>query len=300
VSTQGAIPSISASVDSLGGVVALRELMSVGCDRRAIERAAHRRDIVRVRPGVYASMGADPFVVRAARVGGKLAGASAARALGWWSPPSHPLTVEVPRSATRLRDPDDPSVRLDYSREDVRILWSGARELQFGTVSGIEIVRQILSLEQPAFATAVIDSALRVSAISRFELDDLARSLPPARRRVLRLASGEPESGTESVLAAHLAMAGVNVRAQAPVPFTKNGRFDFLIGDRLVIECDSETHHGGREQRLRDLRRDALAVGWGFVVLRFDYQQVLFDIDSVMATILACVERGEHRHPRRK
>ncbi len=294
------IPSIGAAIDSLGGVVAIRELLGCGFERHVIERAAHRGDIVRVRPGVYATVGADASVVRAARVGGILAGASAAFARGWWSPPGHPLTVEVPRSAARLRDPDDCTQRLDCSREDVRVLWTGVSRPRFGRVSAIDIVRQVLSLEQPAFATAVVDSALRLSAVSRIELEELAMTLSPSQRRVMALASGVPESGTESILAAHLAMAGIEVRAQARVPFTKNGRFDFLIGDRLVIECDSETHHGGREQRLRDLRRDTRAVGWGFVVLRFDYQQVVFDIDTVMATVVACVERGEHLRGHRR
>ena len=68
-----------------------------------------------------------------------------------------------------------------------------------------------------------------------------------------------------------------------------------MHGDRLVIECDSEQHHGSCEQRLRDLRRDAVLACLGFIVLRFDWQQIFFEPDEVVAALLRRVELGLHR-----
>ena len=111
---------------------------------------------------------------------------------------------------------------------------------------------------------------------------------------MLALADPRSESGTESILRVHLALAGVIARAQVPIPFAPLERFDLVIGDRLVIECESAEFHGGEEQRLRDLRRDAQAVGYGFIVLHYDYAQVMFDIETVLAGILVYVDQGLH------
>jgi very-short-patch-repair endonuclease len=81
---------------------------------------------------------------------------------------------------------------------------------------------------------------------------------------------------------------------QVRVPLTDLDRLDLLVGDRLVVECDSEAHHGSPEQRVRDLRRDAALAALGFIVLRFDYRQVLFEPDAVRAAVRGYVSRGLH------
>ncbi|WP_062464933.1 endonuclease domain-containing protein [Demequina soli] len=63
---------------------------------------------------------------------------------------------------------------------------------------------------------------------------------------------------------------------------------------RVVVECDSEAAHGGREARLRDNERDAELAVLGLVTLHFDYT-VLRDrpdwcrtmLDAAVATRLA-------------
>lgn len=290
--------TLESTLRSLGGVAHVRSLGELGIPNSQVERAAAAGVIARVRPGVYAALDADVQLVRAARVGGRLAGASAARARGLWVPPGRLLTVEVSRGSTHLRDPDDPGRALVRGREDVRILWSGgSRPLRhaFGVAPIADMLGQLVATEPEEYVVAVLDSLLRRSDTSRFDLELAAAGLSAAGRALVHLVDHRAESGSESVVRIRLARAGCAAIPQVRIPFTDLERMDLLVGDRLVIECDSEQHHGGREQRLRDLRRDARLACLGFIVLRFDWQQVFFDPDEVLAAVLKYVELGLHQ-----
>jgi very-short-patch-repair endonuclease len=159
----------------------------------------------------------------------------------------------------------------------------------------LETLRQCVLTEPEHVAVAILDSALRSAPIGTIDLAIVQRSLPQRHARVFSLVDRAAESGTESILRVLLAQVGVVARPQAAIPFSDLGRVDLLVGDRLVIECDSEAHHGGAGSRLRDLRRDAALAALGFIVLRFDFAQVMFDSDSVLAAVQAYVDRGLHR-----
>ncbi len=82
------------------------------------------------------------------------------------------------------------------------------------------------------------------------------------------------------------------------MPLGGNQRADLLIGDRLLIECDSEKHHAEPANRRADLLRDESLMALGYVVLRLDYKQVFNDPAGVVAGIAAIVARGDHLSPR--
>jgi hypothetical protein len=289
--------ALDSALRSLGGVSHVRGLAQLGFPHARVERAAAAGSIIRVRPGVYASLRADTELVRAARVGGRLAGASAARAQGFWVPPFRPLTVEVSRGSSHLRDPDDPGRFLDRNRGDVRILWSGgSRPLHrsFGIAPLADMLRQLVATEPEEYVVAVMDSLLRRSEASRFDLERAALGFATAARGLVALVDDRAESGSESVVRVLLTRAGCAPVPQVRIPFTDLDRMDLLVGDRLDIECDSEEHHGGREQRLRDLRRDARLASLGFIVLRFDWRQVFLDPEEVVSAVMKYVELGLH------
>lgn len=279
-----------------GAVAHISTLRSAGFSPDLVERTAAEGGILRVRRGIYASPWASRELVRAARVGGRLAGTSAARAHGLWTPPGSDLVVEVSNSATRLRDPDDASRPLG-DRNDVRVLWAAEpRPIAqgIGLSPVLDTLRQCILTEPEHIAVAVLDSALRTHPMESLDLARVESSLPHRYWPLFRLVNRAAESGTESVLRVLLHRAGVIARPQVRVPLSDLERMDLLVGDRLVIECDSEAHHGGRKQRLRDLRRDAQLAALGFIVLRFDYAQVLFDPESVLAAVLSYIDRGLH------
>lgn len=70
---------------------------------------------------------------------------------------------------------------------------------------------------------------------------------------------------------------------------------DALIGDRLIVQLDGFAHHSSARERERDLKADARLVLLGYTVLRFSYQQVFFEPQSVAATIGLAMAQGLHR-----
>lgn len=276
----------------LGGVAHLAAFIRAGVSADAVQRAARAGRLIRVRHGVYALLDADEQVVRAARVGGRLAGASAAARLGLWAVPRHGLVVSVHRTA-RLLDPDSGAPMRE--RPDVRVLWSASTETRrYGLVDPTTALLQVARMERPEYAQAVWDSALRRSLLTRPELVGLAERLPQRCREVALVVDGRMESGTESVLRSLLRAEGIRARPQQRIPFTDLERVDFVIGDRLVVEVDSEAYHGSQEHRRRDRRRDALLACLGFIVLRFDYWQIIDEPDTVVAAVRAYVDAGLH------
>ncbi len=99
------VPSVTHAITHLGGVARLGELRSLGLSDDAVQRAVGT-EVIRVRHGIYATPDAPPLLVRAARVGGALAAASAAPLHHLWQPPSrHTLDVSVRPEARGLLHP---------------------------------------------------------------------------------------------------------------------------------------------------------------------------------------------------
>jgi very-short-patch-repair endonuclease len=66
---------------------------------------------------------------------------------------------------------------------------------------------------------------------------------------------------------------------------------DFVCREeRLIIEIDGATHATDEERR-RDARRAAILVERGYRIARFENHEVYGNIDGVLETILAALER---------
>ena len=141
---------------------------------------------------------------------------------------------------------------------------------------------------------AVTDSVLR-QGISPDELmadiltadPSLLHSMTKLMARTSRLS----ESGTESLLRHDLVSARLRVRAQV---WIGSDRVDLLVGDRLVLECDSRAHHTRLDRYTADRLRDQRLAALGFHVLRFTYHQLVHDRSSVVALVLDLTRRGVH------
>ena len=219
-----------------------------------------------------------------------MAGVSALSHLGLWTPPgtsARALTVEVHVAlSAHLGAEDFVGVRVCWMRQ--------LPEPQFG-VAPLEatLARAANDLPLP-FAVAVLDSALRATPLTPVELQFLAAGWRPKARAAAALVDGRSESGTESVLRVLLREAGIHSTPQAPLPIGDVARADLLVGDRLVIECDSEAHHAGSANRRADLQKDESLLALGFIVYRPDYRHVFDDPAGVVATVAALVSRGDH------
>jgi very-short-patch-repair endonuclease len=118
----------------------------------------------------------------------------------------------------------------------------------------------------------------------------LEQSLPRRLRELLRLIDGRAEAGTETLARLGLAPLGRHVEIQVSVG---KHRLDILIDGWLNIEIDSEEWHG--KDRLKFSRRDTWLVGRGFVVLRFDYAEVMFEWEACLAAVRTTLSVGPPR-----
>jgi very-short-patch-repair endonuclease len=145
-------------------------------------------------------------------------------------------------------------------------------------------------------ALAVADSALRdgEQAMLRRVSRSARGPRSPQVRRVAEAARSEAANPFESVLRAiALDVRGLNVEPQQLVTSTTPWvRPDLVDRDlKIAIEADSFEWHGGREALTRDARRYNLLVADGWLVLRFAWEQVMFDPAYVHGVLAAVVQR---------
>ncbi|MCH1884272.1 DUF559 domain-containing protein [Agrococcus sp. ARC_14] len=263
------------------GVLTAAQLLSGGWTKAQLARAVRERSLQRLRDGWFAQDGADAAVIAAVRAGGCLSCASALRARGVWVPEA--LTV---RSHTR------------YPRRAGKRGCSphGGRPAVAQAVDELEIAfRCLLKCGSAEDVVVVADSLVQLRMATQHELEQWLRDAP-VRIQLLADPFDRAESGTESMVRVRLRLLGIMVRPQ--ISIWEGMRVDLLVGDRLVIECDSKAFHSDWEQQQADRARDRQLAARGYLPLRLTYRQIVDDWPNVERDILAIIRRGDHRWPR--
>jgi very-short-patch-repair endonuclease len=144
-------------------------------------------------------------------------------------------------------------------------------------------------------ALIVLESARHLGLIDSTEVSDLIAGAP--RRSAPGLSRFDPrsESGTETRVRLFLARLGYGVRPQ--VVIRGIGRVDLLVGESLIIECDSRAHHTGEETYRRDRERDLVAAALGYRVIRLTWEQVFLDWEATRALLLEHLRTRLYRRP---
>ncbi|MET0885963.1 MAG: DUF559 domain-containing protein [Mycetocola sp.] len=282
------------AVAALGGVAQKQRILSLGVPASALFTAVAQGLLFRPMQGWYALPTADQSVIRAVRLGGCLGCVSAAGHHGLATPPGDPLHVWVHPTASRLRTPADKHVRFQPAIDrNATLHWN-----RLDGVSRHTLVLPLhLALLQIAgcmpldYAVAIFDSALYRKKISAPALSALIGTWPKRLQSVAEYIDGRAESFPESIFRVRLRLAGLTCRIQ--VRALDAFRLDVVIGDRLHIEING-LHHHGSDRFEADHARGATLSGVGFITLRFTYRQVLYDWPTVLSTISAAIERGDH------
>lgn len=252
-------------------------LRAAGFTTRAISRSVAAGRLIRLRRGVYAVEGADPSVLSAARMGGRLTCVSALSQMGAWTMPHHALHVRVASGTTVIRGPGR---RLHWTQERLGDhLWID------DPATALALAVDCLDLRA---AVVLVDSVVNRGIMSA---DAVVRLLlaSPRGRMLLKLHDGRAESGIETL--ARLALRSRNLRVRIQVPIRGIGRVDILIGDRLVLETDGREWHDDFE---RDRARDRALIVRGYLVIRASYRQVMNEWPLIESQILELVRRREH------
>ena len=144
-------------------------------------------------------------------------------------------------------------------------------------------------------ALAVFDSALRsgYSHARLIRLVEAARGRQVRRMRELAreaspLAANPFESALRSI---GRTVRGLHVRPQVPLYGSEFlGQPDLVDRElKIILEADSYEWHGGRAALAKDARRYNMFVVHGWLVLRFAWEDVMFDPDYVREVIAAVV-----------
>lgn len=229
--------------------------------------------------------GADPLVRAAVKSGGVLGCVSALKFWGVWTPPLPELHTR--RSEFKQLLPDRPGILVCDP--------PGVHHAPIRPVDDIGTALQCaaLCLFDDELIT-VMDSLLHLGLMSetglRYLLDQISR-----RHASLVDQCARAESGTETLTRLRLRRKGVQVRTQVKIKHV--GRVDLLIGERLVIEVDSKSHHTSLENYHTDRRRDRKLVALGYLVVRLTYEDVMFGWDDVWADLQCIIRRKDHRRP---
>jgi very-short-patch-repair endonuclease len=274
------------------GGVASRGTLIAATSRAEVDRALRHGRIIPVARGRYClpDVADEPRLAHA--IGGVLSHSSAALHLGWEvkQVPERPH-VTVPRK--RRVEP-----RL-AARAHVHFADLAPDEIIDGVATSVEVtlLQSLRSLPDDE-ALAIADSALRHGVPSNVlrRVSLTVRGPGSAKvRRIAGAARGEAANPFESCLR-HVAstVPGLQVEPQKTLP-GMSARPDLVDLDLgVVLEADSFEWHGGRAALRSDARRYNLMVINGWLVLRFAWEDVMYD-QAYVRSVLVGVVRFVHR-----
>jgi very-short-patch-repair endonuclease len=258
-------------IGMLGGVARWNEIECL-VTRAQVDAELAAGTITRLYRGTYALGDLDDVRRRAQAAAGTVSHLSAAMAHGWKvkHPPDKP-TITLPRS--RSLPPDD----------GLAVFWQdlGPRQAVRGLTRPVETVVGCARTYDFDVALCVADSALRAGAVTRARLLHAAETSPRTGRaravRVVRAADGGSANPFESCARA-IALDVPDLRVRAQVRIAGVGRVDLADLDLgIVVECESFEFHSDAASLRRDVRRYTACARRGLVVVRFTWDEVMFD-----------------------
>jgi very-short-patch-repair endonuclease len=274
----------------LGGIATRAQLIRM-LSRRDVDGALAHGDIVAVGRGRYALSSVDDAVRSAHALNGVLSHTSAALHHGWEVMIVPPLPhVTVPR---KRKVPVERRRGVDLHRADLT-----SDEID-GIATNKEVtLTQCLRSLPFGEGLAVADSAARHGerALLRRVANTARGPGGPQIRRIIEATRGEAanpfESGLRSIA---LDVPGLEVEPQVLIRSESGWKRPDLVDRerRIVLEADSFEWHGERAALRRDARRYNLLVVDGWIVLRFAWEDVMFDpgyIHRVLVSVVALVE----------
>jgi very-short-patch-repair endonuclease len=270
-----------------GGLATRAEIWEA-TSRAEFEAALRVGEICWYSRGRYGVPDVDRDVMTAYGLRSVLSHASAALWHGWELKAVPPAThITVPRKRRIAQPPRVEVHRADLRQDEVveGIATSARRTL-------VDCLR-VLPRDE---GLAIADSALR-HGVRRRLLDDITTSVRgPGRPSVLwaaRHADGRAANPFESCLrSVALQVEGLAVTPQVRIARADGWVRPDLVDEslKIVIEAESFEWHGDRAALKRDARRFNTLVADGWVVLRFTWEDVMFDPAYVLDVLQRVVD----------
>ena len=274
--------TIAELVTSAGGLLHKHDLVAQGATDRHLTSAVRSRQVSRPRRGWYSTWSRHDPRYLAVAIGGRLTGASALHQLGAWSWDRPPITVSVPKTASRLR-----------RRRGIRVVWDPVELNDRGSTWAVDprdaLARAVVEASSFEDAVILVDWARRAGIVS--DDDDAAEVLSRKRADAAGLVAwsdGGAESILESAAGTRLRRAGHHVIRQVPIRGSLKV-IDMLIDGIIGFETDGREHHADRfdEDRLKDadIARDGhVPFRAGSLMVRRTWSSTSAAIDALLRT----------------
>lgn len=246
------------------------QLADLGHSTRQIRSAIAEHMLVPIRRPWVATSAADPDAVRSVMLGGRLGGASALRSYRVWVGRPSGLWVHASAQSSRL-----PPTRRGERRITTIERFPTNAEIRW-RVSPSDALVQVFLHGETTDAIASLESARHQGLIDDLAVRNIANALPRSQRRMLERSRRGAMSGIETLF--RLAAEAQGWKVDIQVYVTGVGHVDVLIDGWLVIELDGGGH-AELEQMHIDRRRDAELILLGYRYHRFDYPQLMNDMD---------------------
>ncbi|HUG50883.1 MAG TPA: DUF559 domain-containing protein [Terrimesophilobacter sp.] len=278
----------TAAILDLGCIATRQQLIARGYSGYDLTCAVRLGLIRRVRQARYATPDAPFDAVAAIRIGGRLAGPSAADSYGLWHGFDTRLHVSVGENSSRLRTNVAPSFRKlgqrlspDTSNRSTVVHWlvdGAVPELgpECWRVPLPVCLRQMVEWCDRETAIACLDTALTKYRLSRTQLLGIFSDAPASDRLLAGKCCPGSDSGPESLVRQRLTALGIKVRQQIQIRGV--GPVDMgIVGTRIILEIDGGRYHSSDEAFEHDRWRTAECVARGYTVIRLSYVQVTTD-----------------------
>lgn len=254
-----------------GSVARTRTLLERGVGRGQLARGVAAGELLRLRRGVIALPDASPAFTAAVMNNGLLTCASAAEHYGLWllhPPATHHVSCLDGYSG-------------QHTNHELRTVAVHGR---LPLVGPLDVLLHALHCLPELDAVVMVESAVRRGWEVR----------PALRRRLLGPRNGKARAALERVtgcadsaieVVARLLFLDAGISIQTQFHLAGVGRVDFLLEGFLVVEIDGAAFHSDRRALRRDRQRNNLTVLGGYLVLRFCYEDIMFDRETVLEQV---------------
>lgn len=264
-----------------------RQLLDLGMARQGLTEAVRSGQLLRVRRDRYALPEVERAILEAVRIGGLLSCVSAADLLGIWVPDQPFTHLAMGRDASRMRSPRSRFVPLTAdNRDGCELHWWPLIDVDAASLHSVGVrdaLAHIIRCQPRMVAVAALDSALYTGRISLADLDVIFASVPAKFADLRDDIDSRCMSGIETIV--RLLCLDAGVRCVPQVDFPGIGVVDFVLEGCVVVETDGHSGHASASNQKRDYDRDVALAALGYIVLRFNYRQVMFHPERVMFAI---------------
>lgn len=263
------------------GIYSWSDLREQGVDRKRVNALLEAGVLRRLRRGWFATSKAPGPVARAVELGGTLGCLSGCEQYGIWTPNRH-LHV--------MLNPGAPILRAN-GVENHRLHDPARRPL----ASVMQCLREAIRRHDAETALIVLESAVGLALIHEWEAKDLIGAASLSKREALKHFTPGAGSGSETRVRYFLQQRRFAAQPQVLIPGV--GRVDLLVGQSLIVECDSAQYHAPIERYRVDRARDLASRDLGYSTMRLSYDQIWYSWAQTQRSLLAELATGKHRRP---